>query len=79
MALAPDGRTLRRLILKKLGSWLLLITLVLCPVMSRAADKPAPPPLSVRFLFQPQVQFTEKDAPDANSWSKEAFVRRGRQ
>jgi hypothetical protein len=78
MAPISDGRTRRRLIVKKPGGWLLLITLVLCPVMSRAADKPASQPISVRFLFQPQVQFTEKDAPDADSWGKEAFIRRAR-
>jgi len=64
--------------MKKPGGMLLLITLALFPVMSRAADQPASQPISVHFLLQPQFQFTEKGAPDAASWDKDAFIRRAR-
>ncbi len=58
---------------------LLLGALAVLPAAAMAADKPAtPPPLSVRFLFQPQLQFTEDDAPDKTSWGKDAFLRRTR-
>jgi hypothetical protein len=63
---------------KTIRASLLLIALALCPVVSPAVEKPASQPVSVRFLFQPQVQLTEKDAPDSVSWGKEAFARRAR-
>ncbi len=57
----------------------LISTLAALQVAALAADKPAtPPPLSVRFLFQPQIQLTEGGSPDATAWSKDAFLRRTR-
>jgi hypothetical protein len=64
--------------MKKLGCGLAFIGLTLLPAVVRAAENTTPPPLAFRFLFQPQVQLTEKDAPDKTAWGKEAFVRRAR-
>lgn len=53
--------------MRKLAVWLVIIPVLVCPAASPSADKTPPPPLSVQFLFQPQIQLTENDAPDRAS------------
>lgn len=63
--------------MRKLASVSVIIAALILPALGQTADK-TPPPLGVRFLFQPQIQVTGNDSPDKTSAGKDAFLRRAR-